>query len=324
MVSDPAPSLCADSRDVSNGLPVAASEAQAYAQCDPQFAQAWLDHSGLDIGQVARVSCLSVAQVRQLLHGTDGSFYSPSIRQRAYRRMLALLGAPEPAHSSAAVVPAPAQAEGPSPVPTPEPLTEWTVHPSGQPEQAVSMTVDTSPRGRFTYTAWAWLGVALLLGAATAEWWHAWLRQQVPGWHAPFALETAQTLPATPDPPVPPAPPDPPAPSAQDATAAGSPAELPCAYVAQPVTTVMPAQAEKPGNYVFVQARSEAEVCVVDGERRVTQLRLKAGEQRSIHGTAPWQISGLDLNQIHIYFQGWRVMLPEMATRQVTLVERSR
>ena len=94
--------------------------------------------------------------------------------------------------------------------------------------------------------------------------------------------------------------------------------------MAQPVTTVMPALAEKPGNYVHIKARSDIEICVVDGERKVTQLRLKAGENRSVYGPSPWQISALDLTQIDIYFQGSHIMLPAMATQQVALVERNR
>jgi hypothetical protein len=82
----------------------------AYARCDPSFAQIWLDRSGLDITQVARMSCLSVAQVRQLLQGTDASFYSATIKQRAYRRVLALLGAPQPELVGAFQAPAPVAA----------------------------------------------------------------------------------------------------------------------------------------------------------------------------------------------------------------------
>lgn len=318
-----------------------ASAQGLYAECDPQIAQEWLDRSGLDITQVARAACLSVTQVRQLLHGTDTAFYSSAIRRRAYQRVMRLLGAPEPATHAAVATPDRTPADGLRPGLRVQRPNALAVHPSLEPKQAVSMTVNTSSRGPIRYTAWAWLGLALLLGAATAQWWHGWLHLQGPGWHLPRtapstqpaspsvaaednasrasapteAVNTAQPGPATPPPS---------ASSAEDLSASPPLASPICAYVAQPATTVIPTQAEKPGNYVFVQARSEAEVCVVDGDRKVTQLRLKAGEHRSVYGPAPWQISGLDLNQINIYFQGWRVMLPEVATRHVALVERSR
>lgn len=291
----------------------------AYARCDPSFAQTWLDRSGLDITQVARMSCLSVAQVRQLLQGTDASFYSATIKQRAYRRVLALLGAPQPELVGAFQAPAPDAAE-----------------PSPEPAHAGHRTVGMAPRGSTTHSAWAWLGLALLLGAATAPWWQGW-------WHTPVRSLRPQIdaqAPAEAAPPVTPAveaaspdvspPPQetqttsPPPGNGATAQAAETLSAPPCAYVAQPVTTVMPAVAEKPGNYVYVQALREAEVCVIDGDRKVTHLQLKAGERRSVYGPPPWQLSGLDLGQLHIYFQGWRVLLPEMATQQVALVERSR
>ena len=309
MVREAAYSFSVDSPIDAHALPETVNVDGAYVHCDPGYAQAWLDRSGLDITQVARMSCLSLAQVRQLLQGADGSFYSPAIKQRAYRRVLALLGAPEPAR------------------PAPE---------ASVPEQVVGLTVDNVPRRPITYTAWAWLGLVLLIGAATAEWWHGWLSSQVlsfrpqldvqaPAGAAPTTAASAEaastevpttgsenqvTLP-------------PPMTHSQAPTAAATSAP-PCAYVAQPVTTVMPAVAEKPGNYVYVQALREAEVCVIDGDRKVTHLQLKAGEHRSIYGSPPWQLSGLDLGQLQIYFQGWRVLLPEMATQQVALVERSR
>ena len=290
-----------------------------YARCDPGFAKAWLDRSGLDITQVARMSCLSVAQVRQLLQGTDASFYSTAIKQRAYRRVLALLGAPEPA-----VVTTPASAPdlkaelGP---PQEATFTELTVHQSLEPEQTVSLTVDTARRGPTSYTVWAWLGLALLLGAATAQWWHGWLSVQARALQPQVDVRApAQEAPPV-TAPAEAAPQETPAAEAQAAVASTVP---PCVYVAQPATTVMPALAEKPGNYVYVQARSEAEICVIDGEHKITHLQLKAGEHRSVYGSPPWQLSGLDLSQLNIYFQGWRVLLPEMATQQVALVERSR
>ena len=280
------------------------------------------------------MSCLSVAQVRQLLQGTDASFYSAAIKQRAYQRVLALLGAPEPALSA----PPASEPElvGQTSLPHDAPWTESAVQPGRVPAQAMSLGADPPRRSLTTYTAWAGLGLALLLGAATAQWWHVWLSTQVrslqarndvqtPAVAPPPATESAQTVSQEVSPPPQETQTTSPSPgndtAAQAAKALSAP---PCAYMAQPVTTVMPAVAEKPGNYVYVQALREAEVCVIDGDRKVTHLQLKAGERRSVYGPPPWQLSGLDLGQLQIYFQGWRVLLPEMATQQVALVERSR
>jgi len=59
---------------------------------------------------------------------------------------------------------------------------------------------------------------------------------------------------------------------------------------------------------------------VIDGNKQATVLQMKAGENRSVHGVSPWQVSSADLPKVQIYFQGGRVSLPDVATR-VKLVE---
>ena len=78
--------------------------------------------------------------------------------------------------------------------------------------------------------------------------------------------------------------------------------------------------ARKEGRYVYLMSSTNAEVCVVDGNQQATRLQLKAGEDRSVHGVPPWQVSGSNLQKIQIYFQGWRVSIPDAASR-VKLVE---
>ena len=78
--------------------------------------------------------------------------------------------------------------------------------------------------------------------------------------------------------------------------------------------------AKKEGRYVYLISTANIEVCVVDGNKEATRLQLKAGEDRSVHGIPPWQVSGSNLQKIQIYFQGGRVSLPDNASR-VKLVE---
>jgi hypothetical protein len=59
---------------------------------------------------------------------------------------------------------------------------------------------------------------------------------------------------------------------------------------------------------------------VVDGNKQATLLQLKAGENRSVYGISPWQVSSAQLQKIQIYFQGGRVTLPE-AVNHVKLLE---
>jgi hypothetical protein len=59
---------------------------------------------------------------------------------------------------------------------------------------------------------------------------------------------------------------------------------------------------------------------VVDGNKQATMLQLKAGDGRTVTGAAPWQLSGTQLKNVQIYFQGGRVTLPDDIQR-LTLVE---
>ena len=93
-----------------------------------------------------------------------------------------------------------------------------------------------------------------------------------------------------------------------------------CAYSADALPQLPPFVARKEGNYVYLVSSANAEVCVVDGNKQATLIPLKAGEGRTVTGAAPWQVSGVQLKQVQIYFQGGRVTLPEDIQR-LKLVE---
>lgn len=96
-----------------------------------------------------------------------------------------------------------------------------------------------------------------------------------------------------------------------------------CAFSSNPGPEVSPATPKKEGRFVYVLSPSDMSLCVVDGNKQVNILQLKAGEGRSVYGTSPWQISGNNLTQVQIYFQGWRASLPEGAVQKIFLVEKS-
>ena len=93
-----------------------------------------------------------------------------------------------------------------------------------------------------------------------------------------------------------------------------------CAHVADALPQLTPFIAQKEGRYVYMVSPSNVEICVVDGNKQATVVQLKAGESRSVYGVSPWQVSSPQLSKLQIYFQGWRVAVPEAATR-VSLVE---
>jgi hypothetical protein len=97
--------------------------------------------------------------------------------------------------------------------------------------------------------------------------------------------------------------------------------EFKCAYTNEAMPQWTPAQARKEGRYVYLVSDTTVAVCVVDGQKRASYLQMKAGESRSVYGSAPWQISGGNLQKIKIYFQGGLVTLPDGTTPALSLVE---
>jgi hypothetical protein len=96
-----------------------------------------------------------------------------------------------------------------------------------------------------------------------------------------------------------------------------------CAFSGDPGPEVSATAPQKNGKFVYVLSPTDTTLCVVDANKQASTLQLKAGEGRSVYGAAPWQISGSDLTQIQIYFQGWRASLPDGAVQKIVLVEKA-
>jgi hypothetical protein len=108
------------------------------------------------------------------------------------------------------------------------------------------------------------------------------------------------------------------------AVAASSPASVKadtCAYSDELMPQLGPFVAQKEGRYVYLVSAANVDICVVDGNKQATPLQLKAGENRSVYGVSPWQVSSSSLQKIQIFFQGGRVSLPDPAVNRVKLVE---
>lgn len=308
-----------------------------YEHCDPAFLRELQAASGMDDVALARIACLSPAQVQQLGKGGDSLFYSPAIKRQAYRRLLIALGATSPAPPEAAPT-APPQS------PTPSQAIENIVALSERKEYLDARPVADTLRG-----LQVWVGqyrqplaaLVLLLVAVLLFWFSRPGAEVERVAHAPMPapVATANPLPVEKHEKLPVAPTETamPAASVLAPVAAPAPASTPtssqpavapvaatgCAYDSSDKRVqVSPTTAQKPGLYVYVVSPTDAEVCVVDGKHQATTLSLRAGEGRSVYGAAPWQLSGSDLGKLQIYFQGWRVTLPEDATRRVTLVEK--
>ena len=293
------------------------STRHVYDSCDPQYLRHLREAAGMDLFVLARTACLSVAQVKELeSNGSDSLFYSDAIKRQAYKRLLMILGAEPPTAQ------------------VPEALSDvyqvadaylntldQIVAMSHQP----SLNRSTSDVLRALLTRVMKhkqaLGALLLLVMALVLF----------VFHGP--QQTVETEPATaaampspmPDvspkvePPVEPALVAP-TPAVAPSLLASQPSST-CTYVSDALPQAAPFVAHKEGRYVYVVSGVNTEICIVDGNKQATLLQLKAGENRSIYGVSPWQVSSSNLQKIQIYFQGGRIVLPDEHAHRVKLVE---
>jgi hypothetical protein len=271
-----------------------------YNTCDPHYLRQMREAAGMDWVVLARIACLSVAQVQALERdGDENFFYSDAIKRQAYKRVLMVLGAepptvemPEALHDVDKVAEAHRD------------TLAQIVAMSEQPAMGRS-NLEWVRAGLSSLQAHKQLLSVLLLLTVAIVWFVL---------RSPQISVQAVPAPQTVLPSAVPAP-APSAPQVPVVVSAGA-----CAYSNEPMLELTSFVARKEGRYVYLVSATDTEVCVVDGNKEATRLQLKAGEDRSVHGIPPWQVSGSNLQKIQIYFQGGRVSLPDAASR-VKLVE---
>ena len=319
-----------------------------YDTCDPHYLRQLREAAGMDTVVLARTACLSAAQVRQLeTEGSDSLFYSDAIKRQAYKRLLMILGAEPP------TVEVPDALRDPHQVAEAHLNTlDQIVAMSHQPpmNRAASDVVQSGLSNLMAHKQA--LGALLLLVASVVLFvLNGTQRSSENGdvtaasnpvlptpavkVEMPEVLASATVMPAVVAsvPVIAPTPAPAPvvvasAPTVAPAVTAASVAAVPvsakavtCAFSSESMPQVTPVIAAKEGRYVYFVSSANMEVCVVDGNKQATLLQLKAGENRSVYGVAPWQISSANLQKAQIYFQGGRVSLPDASATRMRLVE---
>lgn len=304
-----------------------------YDTCDPHYLRTLREAAGMDMFVLARTACLSVAQVRQLeSDDSDGLFYSDAIKRQAYKRLLMILGAEPPS------VEIPEELRDAAKVADAHLTTlDQIVAMSEQPPMNHS-AFDAVHAGLAKLREHKQATAALLLLVAAVTLFVL---------HGPQSVveATSELAAASPTPKVsavavsvePPSVTTASVPVAAVAAASASVAAASALVAASPTapskTTgacthsneampqLSPFVAQKEGKYVYLVSAANAEVCVVDGNKQATLLQLKAGENRSVYGVSPWQVSSTSLQKVQIFFQGGRVSLPDATVSRVQLVE---
>jgi hypothetical protein len=324
------------------------SKRSVYDTCDPAYLRELREAAGMDLTVLARTACLSVAQVRELeTDDSDNLFYSDAIKRQAYKRLLMILGAEPP------TVEVPEALRDASKVADAHLNTlDQIVAMSHQPaiNRSASDMVGSGVAKLKEHKQV--MGALLLLVMAVGLFvWHGFEPIGDSVVHAPTGSVVEQdsmkpTLVVASEPVAAPsvvsvpvslasAPVATSAPvssastpvtaasaASMSAAAASSVASkvLGCAYVADAMPELTPFIAQKEGRYVYVVSPINTEICVVDGNKQATLLQMKAGENRSVYGVSPWQVSSPNLAKVQIFFQGGRVSMPDTAIR-VKLLE---
>ena len=307
---------------------ISASHRSVYDTCDPDYLRQLREASGVEETWLARTACLSLAQVRQLEEGGESLFYSPTIKRQAYKRLLMLLGAEPPSVVIDSVA---------DPVPSVvHDLNEIIAMDEKNLDRKSAADFFLAMRSRVAQHKVSAM-VVLVMGVTAMTSWVMPIAGIEPvslSERAPVKVPESLTLAALPAATPVPAAPAVSAPPVVQASASVSITAPPaavtasasvsasCQYTRDALPQISPLTATKPSRYVYMVAAADVTVCVVDGNQQASLLKLKAGESQSVFGTAPWQVSSTKLAQLQIYFQGWRVALPEGTDQRVALIEK--
>ncbi len=60
----------------------------------------------------------------------------------------------------------------------------------------------------------------------------------------------------------------------------------------------------KPGNYIYIEARADSELCVLDSENKLFVISLKAGMNQTVNGLAPFLLHTSNWQGLQVFFQG--------------------
>jgi transcriptional regulator with XRE-family HTH domain len=92
-----------------------------------------------------------------------------------------------------------------------------------------------------------------------------------------------------------------------------------CAYQSQGISVYRTSNPSKSAEMVYIQSKDRQTVCIIDNQNKSVPLDLDAGQSRSVYGQAPLTVISSNLSKLDIYFQGWKVKLPDTETTSIRL-----
>ena len=85
--------------------------------------------------------------------------------------------------------------------------------------------------------------------------------------------------------------------------------------------TYQTASPTKAGDTVNIKTLIKQTICFIDGGGKQLVIALEANTAHAFKGVSPFTVLGQDLDNVEMFFQGWRVRLPNAGSKQVKLVE---
>ena len=301
------------------------------------------ENAGIDAYSFARSASISLAQLKELessVPGEDQLFYSEQIKRHVGRSLLARLGV-EPLVRVQPPPPEPIPVEVVAQVAAEVARVEPIVVRQNTPEIAAPELANTPshwadrlfeklPMAATTQGRMGWSVAFFVTLAASLIWANGQSKKpSAPPTQAEAAAqkEPAPVLAAAPSP----------MPELAASEAAATVANVPAVALATPVAAeeatqcdwkfkgkslvVIPSEPLKAGNYVHLAADKNTTACVLDSQKKLTQITLKAGEKLSVSGAAPFLIYSPEFSTSRIYFQGKRIYIPDPTTTHLTLNE---
>jgi transcriptional regulator with XRE-family HTH domain len=77
----------------------------------------------------------------------------------------------------------------------------------------------------------------------------------------------------------------------------------------------------KAGDTVNIKTLIKQTICFIDGGGKQFVIALEANTAHAFKGVSPFTVLAQDLDNVEMFFQGWRVRLPNAGSKQVKLVE---
>jgi hypothetical protein len=286
---------------------------QPWGPEDGELLQNLRKNADIDALVFARANTISAAQLHELESGEGRSFYSELIKRNTGIKLLKKLGYEYPDNAMQVTTPATDEVFA-APVLEAEPIAKPAdasdVHKKSFPNPFVSHPL-LMTGGLLLLVLGGFLGVQHQDSPPTEIPRHAALRiENTPPTGAASAPQAAETPPAL----MPAS-----APEVVPKTANISPTDLPAhagpdrvqlASIAcddkhrKNSTSHTPSNPLKPGSYIYIEAKADSALCVLDSDNKLSLLNLKAGMNQTVNGLAPFLVHTSNWQGLQIFFQG--------------------